>query len=382
MNSFYGGKRGFGFTICPNSLNDGIWEDIGLKDDEDNLNTLYSGIKRGDLHCGEYALVTLNEDQPCLLYRIDETGNPIYVTEFAFLSAPGRAGKWFNGTEMEEAIDYNIVVEGSMDGDRYLNNENGNVWYLNEDTWIYECNIKGPPGDYEGARIRYGIPAPNEAGGSSQAPIYEWEDFHIETIADVSFDSISNEENGPDTVADYRNPGVCANAHIYDLSAVKDNKISIYCGLNRLPPLIVIPSTVSLFHYGLKMQSGMYLVIDGKLIKITTHDISDIKTHPFYGFSFDVSADHWITEHKVNGVEQGLKGTFYIHWGRSNDSSGIHNPSGVVNQYSSLITTSSILFYDDNEAITTTTIQDVFDSIWEFTKKIIVNAQASLTVAE
>lgn len=293
-NSFYGGKRGYGFILRSNSQNNGIWTGVGEITDNNSINTLYSGVRRGDLYPGEYAIITDEEGERNLVYRIDESGAPFYITEFKYTKiASGRTAKWFSGTELVECENLNQVIEDSINGDRYLNNENGNVWHLEENIWVYDCNIKGPPGDLESVMID-----PN-AGGETVTNdfiIYRCNDLSINYSGTIRTNTITVRKAGEasmtaSAMVDSKHYGCCNGGLVYDLLDVKDypQDLHVYTG-GMLPPLIIIPPNVPVIyeykgrdsngniteHLRKTMVDGVYIALNNMLILVTTGSFGNI----------------------------------------------------------------------------------------------------------
>lgn len=81
-DSFYGGKQGFSFVLRENSLDgsNGYFSALGGPSDTDQANSIYGGIKRGDIKPGEYAIVSAGE-KAGEIYRIGMTNNPIFSSK-------------------------------------------------------------------------------------------------------------------------------------------------------------------------------------------------------------------------------------------------------------------------------------------------------------
>ena len=164
-NSFYGGKKGFSFTLQPNSLinSNGLFGSLGTSADSAEADSLYGGIKRGDIQPGEYAIVSGGSNAG-EIYRasFSTPSNLILCAKIPTLKGEpgdpgpqgqpgadgkdgkdgkdGRAAHWFQGSSAPSG-----TYEDVHSGDMYLNTTIGDVYRYDEDgNWVYEQNIRGP----------------------------------------------------------------------------------------------------------------------------------------------------------------------------------------------------------------------------------------------
>lgn len=302
MNSFYGGKKGFSFIFQPNSLNDGIWEDLGTENDEDNINTLYSGIKRKDLKYGEYAIVT--HENELFLYRIIFNENSILIPSLISIipipkgeEGDGYLGQWLQGNYLthDEGIE-TVIIPDSRKDDMYMNTR-GNIYKnLGNDRWEYIDNIRGPQGDPGNSFII----TSTAAGGNTSQQFFKIENTGIITSNEILTNTIEivapTGITAINAITDCNNTPLGYATYAYKMFDFNDeqnqllplcqkypNNLQIYLG-GLLPPLMLIPDTggrgVSVFRRKLiennniveetyeKLPSGIYLILsDGGLIK-------------------------------------------------------------------------------------------------------------------
>lgn len=264
-NSFYGGKKGFSFTLQPNSLinSNGLFGSLGTSADSAEADSLYGGIKRGDIQPGEYAIVS-GGGNAGEIYRasFSTPSNLILCAKIPTLKGEpgdpgpqgqsgadgkdgkdgkdGRAAHWFQGSS-----DPSGIYEDVHSGDMYLNTTNGNVYRYEDGNWVYEQNIRGPANgtseivieftDFESNPTQhFYLKPPIGMYVNSVKPLPVGSDSNSITISLASAATITSAFNQT-----YGN--ITA---YYDLTGPIDNSsIYIYDG-GILPPAVYVPSSV------------------------------------------------------------------------------------------------------------------------------------------
>lgn len=281
-DSFYGGKRGYSFVFKENNRegSEGKWTSIGSQTDNDNLDTLYSGIKRGNLFAGEYAMIAGNTDTT--IYRITITGHPIEISKIPAIEGNSKVAKWHTGTEL---TGHGVVITHNIEGanvqDMYLNTETGDIYLCTEeDTWAWQDNIKGPKGDPGDLILNVSA----QAGGQTTQRILFNSNYQISTLSSVATGpQIGIKGLGQEVVSDASHHPIFVNALYYQAISHTDNDFNenclhIYSG-GQMPPCISIPNNISVFIGGnilnddtlgaKRLPSGKYLALSQGLLKIS-----------------------------------------------------------------------------------------------------------------
>lgn len=341
MESFYGGKRGFSFIFQENKRegSDGLWTSLGTVADEDNLDTLYSGIKRGDVKPGEYAVIKNEENN--YIYRIDLKFNPILIAILEIPKGkkgePGKAAQWWRGNALTHNTGMvQLEIPNSAIDDMYLNDDSGNVYIRRaNDYWEYTVNIKGPKGETGGSEIVV-VGYSAEAGETTVQKLYYNETLGIASTREIDFSAIrevsfdgqilwENEQlsetallgEAIDTIGDYMNrTGNAVVGHYtyaycwsnfkkgesgkyISIPNANPNKLYAYSG-GHLPPALLVTPNVTVFYGinpateenptetgGTRMVPGFYLILNGHFVRIDTwanlSDVGGTITYPVYG---------------------------------------------------------------------------------------------------
>jgi hypothetical protein len=438
MESFYGGKRGFSFIFQENKRegSDGLWTSLGTVDDEDNLDTLYSGIKRGDVKPGEYAVIKNEENN--YIYRIDLKLNPILIAILEIPKGkngePGRAAQWWRGNALTHNTGMvQLEIPNSAIDDMYLNDDSGNVYIRRaNDYWEYTVNIKGPKGETGGSEIVV-VGYSAEAGEITVQKLYYNEalgiastrEIDFSAIREVSFDGQILWENGQlsetdllgeatDTIGDYMNytgNGVLGhytyaycwsnfkkeNDKYISIPDVNPNKLYAYSG-GHLPPALLVTPRVTVFYGinpateenptetgGTRMVPGFYLILNGHFVRIDSWaNLSDVNvssaTYPFYGLGlfWGCEANQPIENSYINIVNLSL----------DNNTGKITAPPRSiysmkrVSDASQGILKKKIVYIPNKDENYQGTLEVLgVTSPWDFVKLIMGNAAARLIVS-
>lgn len=277
-DSFYGGKRGFSFVFKENSRegSGGKWTSVGSQTDSDDLDTLYSGIKRGNLFAGEYAMIAGDTDTR--IYRITITGHPIEISRIPAIEGNVKMAKWHTGIELTgQSVIITNNIENANVQDMYLNIETGDIYLCTEeDTWAWQDNIKGPKGDPGDLILNVSA----QAGGQTTQKILFNSNYQISTLSAVNIGpNIGRNGLGTDVISDATNYPDLGHAVFYESIIDNDanrNCLFIYEG-GVMPPCISFSQYVSVFIGGnilnndnlaTRLPAGKYLALSQGLLRV------------------------------------------------------------------------------------------------------------------
>lgn len=409
-NSFYGGKKGFNFYLVENQRegSSGIWTAVGTPEDTAEQDTLYAGIKRGNLKYGDYAAVEIEND--ICIYRMILNNLlkvvPKKVSQVQLFGgadgAPGHAAHWFSGTELTHnsgTVTYEIDTQETVySGDMYLNTTSGNVYCcLGENQWEYEQNIKGPAGDPGSMFV---IETQHEEGASVQQ-VFKFEDVGMMAVSpivqDITHQKITAYSDNTnifpidvsptDVVGDASNTPRGAYIWYYKIADSTGqsvfqkypNSIHLYSG-DVLPPLIGIPSGISVFRRRInngtitweKMPEGYYIILsDGSLINLYLSSTSSTTDFLFCGFGllFSISSHQALSSMQMRSIRCGYtENGNYVY---------PQKPKTSLGQW----TISSQFYYPPDSGAQKQSFSAAgFANLWEVIREIIRNAPAILTV--